>query len=55
MSFVYVLPYHRYPIHEFRPSVVAIAERMLITVCIIIFHVSLLFIFSFVFFYVVNV
>lgn len=54
MSFVYVLPYHRYPIHEFRPSVVAIAERMLITVCIIIFHVSLLFILVLCF-YVVNV
>ena len=34
---------------EFRPSVVAIAERMLITVWIIIFHVSLLFI-AFVFY-----
>ena len=54
MSFVYVLPYHRYPIQEFRPSVVAIAERMLITVCIIIFHVSLFFIVLFLF-YVVNV
>ena len=36
-------------IHEFRPSVVAMAERMLITVWIIIFQVSLFFIFSYVF------
>ena len=31
-------------IHEFSPSVVAMAERMLITVWIIIFQVSLFFI-----------
>ena len=36
-------------IHEFSPSVVAMAERMLITVWIIIFQVSLFFIFSYVF------
>ena len=35
--------------HEFRPSVVAMAERMLITVWIIIFQVSLFFI-AFVFY-----
>ena len=36
-------------IHEFRPCVVAMAERMLITVWIIIFQVSLFFI-AFVFY-----